>query len=161
VREFGKGILSNKTIVPTDAVLLSKLNPEIGRVWPVDADATLRSICSTEFLVLLPTAPSDRAMLYCLMTERTFKQRLEGMVTGTSKSHQRVIPDAVLALDVVTAPRPVMDAFHSIVSPTLGQLVANRAESRTLARTRDLLLPKLMSGEIRMKDAEKIAEPAL
>jgi len=161
VREFGNGILSNKTIIPTGAVLLSKLNPEISRVWLVDVDATVRSICSTEFLVLLPSVPSDRAMLYCLLTERAFKQRLEGMVTGTSRSHQRVVPDAVLAVDVVIAPRPVMDAFHSVVSPMLSQVLANRAESRTLARTRDLFLPKLMSGEIHVKDAAKIAQAAL
>ena len=35
------------------------------------------------------------------------------------------------------------------------------SKTRTLAATRDLLLPKLMSGEIRVKDAEKIAEAAL
>lgn len=36
----------------------------------------------------------------------------------------------------------------------------NRIESDTLAATRDLLLPKLMSGEIRVKDAEKIVGQA-
>ena len=40
-------------------------------------------------------------------------------------------------------------------------LSATLSENRTLAATRDLLLPKLMSGEIRVKDAEKIAEAAL
>jgi type I restriction enzyme S subunit len=34
-------------------------------------------------------------------------------------------------------------------------------ESRTLTQTRDLLLPKLMSGEIRLKDAGKMAEALL
>ena len=34
-------------------------------------------------------------------------------------------------------------------------MIANAHESRTLARTRDLLLPKLMSGEIRFVEAEK------
>ena len=33
-------------------------------------------------------------------------------------------------------------------------------ETQTVANFRDLLLPKLMSGEIRVKDAEKIAEAA-
>jgi type I restriction enzyme S subunit len=35
---------------------------------------------------------------------------------------------------------------------------ANKAETRTLAQTRDLLLPKLMSGEIRLREAEKAVE---
>jgi type I restriction enzyme S subunit len=33
---------------------------------------------------------------------------------------------------------------------------ANKLENRTLAATRDLLLPKLMSGEVRVKDAERL-----
>jgi type I restriction enzyme, S subunit len=92
VREAGVGILSNKTLVPSDAILLSKLNPEFPRVWLVDTDGVIRSICSTEFLVLSPKVPADRAFLYSLATESSFRQRLEAMVTGTSKSHQRVSP---------------------------------------------------------------------
>jgi type I restriction enzyme S subunit len=42
----------------------------------------------------------------------------------------------------------------------LDRIVLNIHESRTLAATRDLLLPKLMSGEVRVKDAEKIAGEA-
>jgi type I restriction enzyme, S subunit len=38
---------------------------------------------------------------------------------------------------------------------------ANKREGCTLAATRDLLLPKLMSGEIHIKDAEKVVEAAL
>jgi type I restriction enzyme S subunit len=41
------------------------------------------------------------------------------------------------------------------------QIVSNVLESRSLAATRDLLLPKLMSGEIRLKDAKKRIEETL
>ena len=52
-------------------------------------------------------------------------------------------------------------AFSDIVEPLVEKCVENALESRTLAQTRDLLLPKLMSGEIRLKDAEKaVAEVA-
>jgi type I restriction enzyme S subunit len=54
IREIGRGILSNKTIIPADAVLLSKLNPSILRVWLVDTDPTVTAIGSTEFIVLRP-----------------------------------------------------------------------------------------------------------
>jgi type I restriction enzyme S subunit len=40
------------------------------------------------------------------------------------------------------------------------RIVANELETRTLTQTRDFLLPKLMSGEIRLKDAERIVEAA-
>uniref|UniRef100_UPI0019177B41 restriction endonuclease subunit S n=1 Tax=Rhodovarius lipocyclicus TaxID=268410 RepID=UPI0019177B41 len=160
VRELGAGILSNKTLVSRHAVLLSKLNPEIPRVWLVDADAAIRSICSTEFLVLMPNIEADRAFLYCALTDPGFKQRLEAQVTGTSKSHQRVNPRSVLDAAVFTAPPVVMSAFHHQATPLLERILANRRESRTLAATRDLLLPRLMSGELRVKDAERAVEEA-
>ena len=48
-------------------------------------------------------------------------------------------------------------SVHSatIVEPLLERTVTNVLESRTLAQTRDLLLPKLMSGEIRLAEAVK------
>ncbi|WP_338332700.1 restriction endonuclease subunit S [Acetobacter sp. LMG 32666] len=51
-------------------------------------------------------------------------------------------------------------AFESQVMPTCSKIIANEAESRTLTQLRDLLLPKLMSGEISIRDAEKMVEDA-
>ncbi|PWR18403.1 restriction endonuclease subunit S [Zavarzinia aquatilis] len=66
--------------------------------------------------------------------------------------------------DSVHLPRPgiaIAEQFELATSPLFEQIRANVAESGTLAATRDLLLPKLMSGEIRVKDAEKLAGEAL
>jgi type I restriction enzyme S subunit len=49
-------------------------------------------------------------------------------------------------------------AFDTIIAPIYDLVRHQNEESRTLAATRDLLLPKLMSGEIRVKDAETLAE---
>lgn len=51
-------------------------------------------------------------------------------------------------------------AFERQVMPTCSKIIANETESRTLAQLRDLLLPKLMSGEISIRDAEKMVEDA-
>lgn len=79
------------------------------------------------------------------------------MVTGTSKSHQRVRPQSVLDIETVRAPRHVEHEFASLVGPLFDLQLANRSAMRTLAATRDLLLPKLMSGELRIRDAERVA----
>lgn len=49
----------------------------------------------------------------------------------------------------------VMQAFDRVARPRYRQVVENERESRTLAALRDALLPKLISGELRVKDAEK------
>jgi type I restriction enzyme S subunit len=48
--------------------------------------------------------------------------------------------------------QPVMDAFHARALPLFRQVVACERESRTLAALRDTLLPKLLSGEVRVPD---------
>ena len=98
-----------------------------------------------------------RALIYSIFNEAQFRQTLEGMVTGTSKSHQRVSPKALAKLEVLTAEPNAMLAFEETAAPLLSKILANRSKFRTLAETRDLLLPKLMSGEIRVRDAEKRA----
>ena len=159
IKEFGLAIKSNKTVVPEGAILMSKLNPTTPRVWLVGNEVGER-ICSTEFLVYTPVRSVLRSFAYCQLLEGRFRQRLEGMVSGTSNSHQRVSPGAVMGLEIVLPPEGLALAFHEIAGALLGHVETNRTESQTLAALRDLLLPKLMSGELRVRDAEKLVEQA-
>lgn len=149
--ERGENIKSQKSRVLPGVVLLSKLNPEIERVWLVDVGASDRAVCSTEFLVLRPRPPYGRSFAYCLGCSPAFRQELGSLVTGTSKSHQRVQANAVFALPVVLFPKPISEAFERKLSVVLQMTQARRRESRTLATLRDALLPKLVSGEMRVE----------
>lgn len=57
-------------------------------------------------------------------------------------------------------PQNVLAAYESAVATMLSRMKAATVEARTLAALRDALLPKLMSGEIRIRDAEHVAEVA-
>ena len=59
------------------------------------------------------------------------------------------------SLSVTIGTPEILSAFDKIVSPWLVQIKHNVHESRTLAALRDTLLPKLLSGELRVKQAEK------
>lgn len=52
----------------------------------------------------------------------------------------------------VCPPNPSLAVFDEIMEPMIAKQIANDEENQTLAEMRDLLLPKLMSGEIRLKD---------
>jgi type I restriction enzyme S subunit len=58
-------------------------------------------------------------------------------------------------------PMTVLKAFEEAAQPLLAKIKASVGEARTLSQIRDLLLPRLMSGEIRIKDAEKVTEAVL
>ncbi len=62
---------------------------------------------------------------------------------------------------VVVPPPPVMAAADAMMTPWLDLVIANNLESRTLSQLRDALLPKLLSGEIRLKQATKAVENVL
>ncbi len=158
--ENGENIKSLKSRVPPGAILLSKLNPEIERVWLVDIRPIERAVCSTEFLVLRARPPFDRSFVYSFARSMLFRQQIESLVTGTSKSHQRAPVDAILNLAVVLPPTPVAAEFGRISEDLLARTLVCRRESRNLATLRDTLLPKLISGELRVPDAERFLEQA-
>ncbi len=53
-----------------------------------------------------------------------------------------------------------MSEFTKLVRPWLAQVTQNRRELETLSVLRDRLLPKLLSGELRVKQAEKVVATA-
>ncbi len=57
----------------------------------------------------------------------------------------------------VTSPPAALARMGKVMQPLLDRMIGNLLESRTLAITRDALLPKLMSGELRVRDAEALA----
>ena len=146
-RELGGSIKSTKTRVPHGTVLLSKLNPEIERVWLVDVASDERAICSTEFLVLEPRPPFSRSYAYCLVRSPFFRRQIESLVTGTSKSHQRAPASAILDLLVLMPPARIIAEYERSASELLSRSAVLRRESHALAAQRDALLPKLVSGE--------------
>ena len=93
---------------------------------------------------------------YVLQWTRTNMDIIKSNAGGTtfaeiSKRNFRPIP-------VVIPPLDLLDAFVDQVGPLHQQLVLNCLESRELTAIRDTLLPKLISGELRVPDAEKLVE---
>jgi type I restriction enzyme S subunit len=78
-------------------------------------------------------------------------------MTGTS-GRQRARSEALGAFPVAIPSESVWLAFGSMIQSMFERIGANANESATLAATRDLLLPKLMSGQIRLQAAEKALE---
>lgn len=113
---------------------------------------------STGFAVLRPKQPVSREIIYLAATAPENIEHLSHLADGAA--YPAVRPDVVLATDVVAPGDELVAAFHRIVAPLHDKIAANRIEIADLATTRDYLLPKLMSGEIRVRDAAKIAEAA-
>jgi type I restriction enzyme S subunit len=79
------------------------------------------------------------------LKQRAYGTIFDTITTRTFKTSQVAIP-----------PVSLMSKFDQIVQPTMEAIRQNLKQSRTLAALRDALLPKLISGELRVPDAERI-----
>lgn len=114
---------------------------------------------STGFAVLRPRDTKVREFVYLAATAAENIERLSHLADGGA--YPAVRPDVVLDTDVVLCGEDTLAAFNRTVGALIAAIYHNDSQSISLAATRDLLLPKLMSGEIRVRDAEKMVEPAL
>lgn len=157
--ELGESIKSNKYIVDADVVLVSKLNPQTPRVW-LPSVATDRAVCSTEFMQFVPRDRKNRPFLYCLMTSEVMQEEVLKHVTGSTGSRQRAQPAQIAKVEAILPQPKVLAAFNHQSAPILNAIADNQRESQTLAQLRDTLLPKLISGDLRIADAERFIERA-
>jgi len=148
VVEPGGAIKSGKYLLSTAAVLVSKLNPRIDRVWFAEPGTEQRSVTSTEFLILRPNERSHLEHLYLLARDPKFREQLTALSGGTSGSHQRAKPADFLKLPVAVAPAAVLDILAKATSDQLRLARQLARQGNKLAGLRDLLLPKLVTGQI-------------
>ncbi|PTW91050.1 type I restriction enzyme S subunit [Microbacteriaceae bacterium MWH-Ta3] len=149
----GSLIKSNKQQISQPCVLVARLNPHIPRVWMVYPNTAVSSLASTEFVPIC-AAGVPNEVVYAVCSAPTYLEQMNGLVTGTTGSHQRVDKDALTSVevpDVRTLPAANLEAIALLVK----QAHALRVEIRELSSTRDELLPLLMSG--RMRVTEEVA----
>jgi len=150
-KELGASIKSGKYALDGESVLLSKINPRIARTW-FAVPTTEASVASTEFLPWRGKAVSN-AWLWATFSDGGFRSWLVGAAGGTSTSHQRAKPDDVASYPVRIPDRQTLRVFDSLAEPALRETNVLRRHNQALARTRDLLLPRLVTGRL---DVSKI-----
>ncbi len=97
--------------------------------------------------------------LYFWLTTESVEAEMR--VKGTGVAIPGLNSTQAKSLSVLVPSSGLAKQLDAILEQFVSRVLANCNESKTLAATRDLLLPKLMSGEIRVKDAEKVAGLAL
>jgi type I restriction enzyme S subunit len=91
---------------------------------------------------------------------------LKGAVQGLQANTHGSVFDTITrstfsAVESICPTDLLVQMFDDVVSLLMVRILSNLQESKTIAQLRDLLLPKLMSGEIRLREAEQIVEQAL
>ena len=140
--------------------LLAKITPclENGKTAFVDflADNEV-GWGSTEFIVMRPKAPLPSFWGYLLARMPNFRAFAIQAMTGTS-GRQRVELGRLKQFSMVVPDAGVAEAFGKIIEPLRARIAAASSHADNLAQLRDTLLPRLISGKLRLPEAQALIE---
>lgn len=92
----------------------------------------------------------NKPFLYCLVKSNRIQKIIENFATGTTILHAG---KSIKHMNFILSDKETMNKFNKIGQPILSKILNNKREIESLSKLRDILLPKLMSGEI---DVSKI-----
>jgi type I restriction enzyme S subunit len=155
--EWGEGdvVESNKFKFQRGDILFGKLRPYFHKVGVAPVDG----VCSTDIVVARARSPEWFGFALGVMSSDEFVAYTNAGSTGTKMP--RTNWDDMSRYEAVLPSESVAEAFTSVVQPAVASIAARIHQSRTLAALRDTLLPKLLSGEVRVPEAEKAVEEAV
>lgn len=103
---------------------------------------------STGFAVLTPNDPKLREIVYLITTSEENINRLTHLADGAA--YPAVRPNVVTDEICLLPTENVIKSFHNVIGPLFDLIISNRDENVNLSKIRDSLLPKLMTGKIRV-----------
>jgi len=153
--ETAEGLESNKFEFKKGEILFGKLRPYFHKVGV----APVGGICSTDIVVVTGRTPKWFGYVLEHISSNSFVEYTNAGSTGTKMP--RTSWSEMARYSVVMPPELVAEAYTKQIQPLVDHIIASIHESRTLAALRDALLPKLISGVLRVKDAERRVIQAL
>jgi len=114
---------------------------------------------STGFAVLRPSAVKNTEFVYLAATQDSSIEHLAHVADGGA--YPAVRPDVVSGLQCVVPNEQALEAFHLVAAPLLAKVSENQAQAQTLSTLRDTLLPRLISGQLRLPEAQAAFDAAL
>ncbi len=145
------GLESNKFEFKKGEVLFGKLRPYFHKV----GIAPVNGVCSTDIVVVKPRTRGWFGFVLGHVSSDSFVEYTNAGSTGTKMP--RTSWSEMSRYQIVIPAESIAQAFTAQVQPSADHIIASIHESHTLAELRDTLLPKLISGELRVEDAERFA----
>ena len=105
---------------------------------------------STEYIVMRPKGDLHPFFAYLLSRNSDFRDFAEGCLAGSS-GRQRVETNHLMSYKIKIPSDYIVKKFNAVAESTSPKLHSNAVQIRTLEKLRDTLLPKLMSGEVRVE----------
>jgi len=150
-----EGLESAKSAFAEDDILFGKLRPYFHKV----VIAPFAGVCSTDILVCQPTSPAHwgvAAMHLCSVPLIDYADRL-----SNGAKMPRVTWKDLAAYPLCVPNIEISRRFNEAIEPVFARMKANMHKAQTLAILRDTLLPRLISGQLRLPEAEQQVDEVL
>lgn len=149
--------IEGRVIMAGDILVNSTGVGTLGRtaqLWRIDEPTVVDSHVSV-------VRPNTDIVSICYLGLNLTGREAEIEMLGEGSTGQTELSRVRLgSLPVLVPPRQILEQFDADARPLLNAIFANTVESTALAQLRDTLLPKLISGELRIQDAEQFIEAA-
>lgn len=146
-------VISGKSRFRRGDILFGKLRPYFHKVGVAVVDG----VCSTDILVVEPKSREWFSLVLSMVSSVEFVNYTNASSGGTRMP--RTNWQDMARYEVVLPPKPVAERFDLAVRPLVQLIGANILQGRTLADSRDALLPKLLSGELGTRRVQKLPHP--
>jgi type I restriction enzyme S subunit len=120
----------------------------VGRGFPFSEFAINEHVYRLRSEPLIP-----QSYLFFWLSSETAMEEMR--IRGTGVAIPGLNSTAVKQLSILVPDEAVLREFDGKVAPMIDRILASASESKLLAGLRDTLLPKLISGKLRIKDAER------
>jgi type I restriction enzyme, S subunit len=147
-------VSSGKSRFSRGEILFGKLRPYFHKVGV----ALIDGVCSTDVIVAAPKKECWFGVMLGHLSSEEFIDYVDGASGGTRMP--RTSWGDMARYQIAIPPEPVAASFAMWMRRVADLMREHAHESRTLAATRDALLPQLLSGEIRLREAERVLEGA-
>ncbi|PSB24025.1 restriction endonuclease subunit S [Stenomitos frigidus] len=146
-----------KKAIRKNDILISEIRPANGRYAFVDFTPT-DYVVSTKFMVIRASDEIHPRLLYRVLTRPETLAELQVIADSRSGTFPQITFTSIGHLKFILSPTPIQSAYQNFVKSLDRKAKIHDLEAQSLSSIRDALLPKLLSGEIRVKDAEKMVE---
>jgi type I restriction enzyme, S subunit len=147
-----EGLGSAKAAFSKDDILFGKLRPYFHKVVIAPFDG----VCSTDILVCQSTNPAYYGLVAMHLFSKTLIDYAERLSNGAKMP--RVNWKDLAAYPIYIPPKALAANYSEIIKPIMSRMTANVHQAQTLSTLRDTLLPRLISGQLRLPEAEAMRE---
>ncbi len=148
------GLESNKYEFKHGEILFGKLRPYFHKVGV----APINGVCSTDIVVIAPKLPEWFGFVLAHSSSDAFVEYTNAGSTGTKMP--RTSWSEMARYKVALPHESIAAEFNQHIKAASNEITTKIHESKSLAQLRDIILPKLISGELRIADAERFLERA-